>query len=175
MILCLWYKTAVPVFLERFVLAICAAGIIALIINPMKFDGTQRITLVIAIAFFAYFVAHTIYVTSKPPRDLSALKQRAIRLSNEILEFVADRERSNPPLPRIETWERDVDISTRFSIETMSQFSTKFGARLIATRNELAEQGLTDRELDSLYTHPTNPIGIRIVAERLGALAEKLP
>lgn len=172
----LWYKTAVPIFLERFVLAVCAAGIIALIINPMKFDNTQRATLSLAIVFFAYFVAHTVYVTAKPSKDLVALKERGSRLSTEILEFLADRRRSEPPYPNArETWGRDAEAMMRFSQETMNQFSVKFGARVIAMRDELLEQGLTDKELDSFYHHPTNQMGIHIVGERIGALAERLP
>jgi len=63
----------------------------------------------------------------------------------------------------------------RYMNQTMSIYSETFGAKVIAMRNELAYKGITDGQLDSFYEHPTNPIGIRIVAEHIGALAERLP
>jgi hypothetical protein len=51
-----------PVFLERFLLVCLAAGFIAVVItNPMSFDLAQRVTLGLAIFFFAGFVAYTIH------------------------------------------------------------------------------------------------------------------
>lgn len=47
-------------FLERFILALLVALAVALMFaNPFKFDRTQRITLMVAVVFLAYFVAHT--------------------------------------------------------------------------------------------------------------------
>jgi hypothetical protein len=49
-----------PIFLERFVLTILAAVATGVcLLNPFKFDTSQRVSLFLAIAFFAYFVAHT--------------------------------------------------------------------------------------------------------------------
>jgi hypothetical protein len=39
----------------------------------------------------------------------------------------------------------------------------------------LAQEGFKDAELDRFYQYPTNPIGIRIVGERIGMLAEQMP
>ena len=53
-----------PVFLERFVLTIFAAVFVTFIlVNPVEFDWTQRITLGVAIVALAYFVGHTIQKT----------------------------------------------------------------------------------------------------------------
>jgi hypothetical protein len=61
-----WYDTAVPVFLERFVLPLLATTLIGVIvINPLKFDGTQQVTLAIAIVALAFFVGHTVHKTNK--------------------------------------------------------------------------------------------------------------
>lgn len=103
------------------------------------------------------------------------LKTRALLLSAEILRFLAERQQQEPPMPRPETWNNDVDAMIRFHRETMSLYSQRFASRVIAFRDAFAQGGLVDRELDSFYEHPTNPIGIRIVGERIGALAEKLP
>jgi hypothetical protein len=66
----LWHKTAMPVFLERFVLsALAAAAILLIITNPMGLDTTQRVTGGLAIVFAAYFFAHTTWKHSHPDPD----------------------------------------------------------------------------------------------------------
>jgi hypothetical protein len=66
----------VPVFLERFVLPLLATTLIGVIvINPLKFDGTQQITLAIAIVALAFFVGHTVHKTNRQP----AVKESVIR------------------------------------------------------------------------------------------------
>jgi hypothetical protein len=62
------YNYFVPVFLERFLLTMLAALELAVITNPMSFDATQRITGGLAVAFFAYFVAHTVHKANNPPK-----------------------------------------------------------------------------------------------------------
>src|SRR5258708_39779522 len=67
----LWHKTAVPVFVERFMLPLFAGAVIVLALsNPMGFDRVQRITGTIAVIFAAYFFAHTIYKQSQPKQEL---------------------------------------------------------------------------------------------------------
>lgn len=58
----IWHETYVPIFIERFVLPILATAMIAVIIlNPLKLDLQQQISLAIAVIAFAYFVAHSVY------------------------------------------------------------------------------------------------------------------
>jgi hypothetical protein len=104
-----------------------------------------------------------------------SLKERAIHLSADILSFLTQRLASEPPLPRRETWEQDMQMEANYFKQTMAIYSQTFGAKVIAIHNELASKGITDRELDSSYENPINPNGIRTVAERIGALAERLP
>ncbi|HVG31994.1 MAG TPA: hypothetical protein VM911_02905 [Pyrinomonadaceae bacterium] len=60
-------------FIERYVLPVCAAAFIAVFfVNSMKFDWTQRITFGLAVCFFAYFVAHTAIRSNKQQADDSA-------------------------------------------------------------------------------------------------------
>ncbi len=57
-----------PIWLERFVLVVCAAAFIGIVVlNLMKLDWTQRITLGLAVVFFSYFISHTLYKQAKPP------------------------------------------------------------------------------------------------------------
>lgn len=108
------------------------------------------------------------------PQTQLTLKERGQNLSKEILEFLADRERSEPRSPHPETWNLDTELMRRHSRETMNQYSIKFASHVIAIRNELTSVNLKDEDLNRFYEHPTNPIGIRIVGERIGALSEKL-
>ena len=70
----LWHKSAVPTFIERFVLTIFAAVVVALIANRMGFDTTQRITGALTLIFAAYFLAHTLH---KLPPEVPPLPPRA--------------------------------------------------------------------------------------------------
>jgi len=66
----LWDNTAVPLFVERFILVVLAALFIAVAItNPMRLDTTQRVTAAVAIVFAAYFIAHTLYNQIQPKVD----------------------------------------------------------------------------------------------------------
>ena len=66
-------------WLERFIIPICAAILISLsILNPLKMDWRQRVSLGLAVAFFAYFVAHTLHRTdaaTDPNQEVKAALQ----------------------------------------------------------------------------------------------------
>ncbi len=67
-----WHISAVPIWLERYLLPVCAAASIGIIVlNPMNFDWTQRITLGVAIVAVSYFAAHTLH------------KQRSVQLPQQ--------------------------------------------------------------------------------------------
>jgi len=63
----IWHKSAVPLFAERFILAVLAVSFAAVTItNPMQLDRTQRVSAAFTIVFAAYFLAHTLYKNSHP-------------------------------------------------------------------------------------------------------------
>jgi len=106
------------------------------------------------------------------------IRSRALHLSDEILAFLARREATDPTmrLPRQgDDWHRNTQHLVDYSRETMATYSRLFGARVIAMRNEFLSRGFRDPELDQFYGHPTNPLGIRAVGERIGALARQIP
>lgn len=103
----------------------------------------------------------------------TGLKHEARELSQSVLRFLL--ERGSPRAPRSESWSADVQAMLAHFDETMRLYSLSLAPSVIAMRQRLAERGLIDGELDKFYEHPTNAIGIRIVGERLGALAERLP
>lgn len=106
--------------------------------------------------------------------DVAAFKASAEQLSRDILTFVADRHASEPPLLRPATGQADSDALLKYSTVTVDEFSRRFGARVIAATTAFHDLGIRDRELDAFYEHPTNPIGMRTVGERIGALASRL-
>jgi|ERR1039458_4482780 hypothetical protein len=64
---CLWHKSSVPLFIERFVLPLFATAVILLALsNPMGFDIQQRVSGALALICAAYFLAHTIHKRSLP-------------------------------------------------------------------------------------------------------------
>jgi len=57
-----------PIFLEKFVLPVLAAGLITVVIvNPFKFDWHQRISLLVCILAAAYFVGYSLYKSKPAP------------------------------------------------------------------------------------------------------------
>lgn len=98
----------------------------------------------------------------------------AISLSEEMFEFLHERDNDSPPAPNLETWLEDVKKITEFHHDTMNQYSVRFASKVREIRFQFADLGLHDDKLDSLYKNPANPIGIRRIAERIGFLAEEL-
>jgi len=114
---------------------------------------------------------------SKPITDQSALldlKRRASVLSAEILQFLTQRQSGEPPLPRPDTWDKDVSAEIQYMGQTMALYTQRFASSVIAIHDELAKSGFKDNELDRSYEHPTNPLGVQAVGEHLGALAEQI-
>ena len=104
------------------------------------------------------------------------LKIRANQLSKEMLEFIVVRQQYAPRIPNNqEEWNRDVEKIHSYFKETMSQYSLRFNTRVIAMRNELADKGLKDDSLDSVFDKPGNAMSIRFIAEGIKALANQLP
>ena len=84
----LWQETAVPVFLERYVLAVLGAlTILISVTNPMNFDPTQRITGCLAILFVAYFIGHTIH----SQRQVGQIDTSGLRHSREWLPLTPEQ------------------------------------------------------------------------------------
>jgi hypothetical protein len=112
---------------------------------------------------------------SAQSNHLQLLKYNTAELSRDILTFLADRQVNDPPLPRRETWDKDIQAMVNYTNQTISLYYVRFGSKVIAAYKELKKYKYTDTQLDLFSEHPTNPIGMRIVAEHLGALAEQIP
>jgi hypothetical protein len=109
------------------------------------------------------------------------LKHRALELADEILSLLIVRQANEPafslrvsPIDPV-AWKAEIQAQTAYMWETMNSYSRNLAARVIVMRKEFAEHGLRDEKLDEQSEYPTNPIGIRLVAEHLAALAYRLP
>lgn len=81
-------------WLERYVLPICATVVFGLtILNPLKLDWQQRISLAIAISAIAYFVGHTlrkpVTVPTPPDPRISFLEQQVQSLQSQQQQLAA--------------------------------------------------------------------------------------
>ena len=101
------------------------------------------------------------------------LTEKTFKLSNEILLFLKEREENEPNI-NFKNWENSTNEILFYSSETMNLYSVKFSSKVMLARDQFKEKGFTDSELDKFYEHPVNQIGIRIVGERLGLIANKL-
>ena len=111
-----------------------------------------------------------------PARLPSAdLKRHVLKVSNDILAFLDEWNRNEPPSPTPETWNAAIEAGMQYSRRRMDAYSSQFSSTVLHLRHELAKRGLYDRELDSFADFPTNPIGVRFVGQHLGALARQLP
>jgi hypothetical protein len=106
------------------------------------------------------------------------LKRQAIDLSNEVLSFLLSRETppgygqggyGEGPFGGKPADTKDYDA------QTMRSYFDAFQIRVDRMHDELKKHGLTDPEFDTEYAHTVNTYSIRTVAERIAALAKKLP
>ena len=89
----MWHNSAMTLFLERFVLVIFAATFLALVVvNNLKFDWTQRITLGVFLVAGAYFTAHTIHRLRESPAAPVASPELSseIGIRTRIAALIAD-------------------------------------------------------------------------------------
>jgi hypothetical protein len=107
----------------------------------------------------------------------STLKNRALDLSDEILQFLVSRQVS-PGYGQGGYGSGEfggIDTSTEaYQKQTVEMFTATFLDRVTAIRDALAEQGLTDKQLDAEYRNPMNAYSIKTIAQQIASLAEKL-
>jgi hypothetical protein len=119
-------------------------------------------------------------VRAHQPENTSSisLKKRALDLSDELLQFLVNRQIA----PRYgqggfgEGGFGGTDTEAEaYQKQTVEMYAGAFQTRVIAMRDAFAKHGLKDIQLDSEYKSPANAYSIRTIAERIGAVAEKLP
>jgi hypothetical protein len=107
-------------------------------------------------------------------------------MSANLADFVGERERYDPinrikmPGPnwddgrKHEEWEEQTQELLGYSSATMDIYRKRFARKVIHLIEEAQKLGYRDKELDSVYKHPTNKLGIGILSDRMGALSLRM-
>jgi hypothetical protein len=137
----LWHKTAVPVWLERFVLAVFATAFGGIVIlNTMKLDATQRWMIGIAIASTAYLVAHTLHKEKQPEVKVPMSQRVAVSVVQIVFVRPADAPRPDVPLVADRPFVLDVTFHSRGSAANNVAISAELAIASAATEDEDQEQ-----------------------------------
>lgn len=103
------------------------------------------------------------------------LKRECERVSQDMLQFMVDREAAQPDLPMGKrNWNLQTNDLIRHSQLSVSLFHQRFGAKMVWLRDELSKREYDVSELDRYANFAVNPFAMREVAQRLGAIAEQL-
>jgi len=107
-------------------------------------------------------------------------------MSASLADFVGERGRSDPvnrikmPRPnwdderRHEEWEDRTQELMEYASETVRIYRRRFAAKVNYLVREARKLGYEDEELDSLYKHPTNRLGIEVLSDKMGALSLRM-
>ena len=121
---------------------------------------------------------------TRPPNvPKQDLRTRGLVLSKDILEFLADRQRTAPAMtiPHVLTSSPALASQTPpYMKETLAQFAQRFQPRIANIRDELLSVGLKDGSLDLAANDPTGMYGdthtfIRNVGDAIRNLVLELP
>ncbi len=101
------------------------------------------------------------------------LRTQVVSLSSDIVAFAEERNRLMPVEGK-PNWDEYTRTLGRLTDETLSLYTQRYALRVAKARREFARRGLTDDQLDKFYDRPKTPLAIRMVSERLEALARQL-
>jgi hypothetical protein len=152
----------------------------AVLTSRHTFDRERRLgAVVLLVATGMGWYAGRLWIHEKQFDDLvreqkADLELRIVEIAGDIVNFLRERGRTAPPHPSPATWQRDVDALLRYEAETSSLYERRFGPQVRKTRDILALERLTDRDLDAFYRRPANAFQINVIAEKLIALARRL-
>ena len=102
--------------------------------------------------------------------DVNALKQHCRQISEEILEFLANRETSAPKVtPTPNLWQATNFEKLRRDAETLALAQERFSSRVMELSAALRQEGYCDAEFEALLRQPPNQTSLRNIAENLRA------
>lgn len=143
-----WYKACVPLWIERYLIPICAAIVFGLVVlNPLKFDWQQRIALLVAISAFAYFLAHTVHkpkastvAQAAPPAD-----PRIEVLEQQIKDIQSRQQKERDEAEAIR--KKQTEIRDRLSelVTEGVHFRDEWQSAIRANQSELLQRPLVGR------------------------------
>lgn len=139
-----------------------------------RFDGVQSLILDVQ---RAQTRIATLSLTPYPKSSPLNLKSEALTLSYDILIFLTQRETgASLSFFKVRYWlaAPDIKYQMQYEEQTMAMFSERFGARVVQIHDAFANLGFRDDGLDRVYNHPTNLYEVRVIAQRIGGLAEQI-
>ena len=133
-----------------------------------------------------FFVGALVYMGANAhPVAASSLADRAQGLHDDLYEFIAQRRREDPhlmlltqggflePQDRRRQGHEAAAMSIIYNRETMIHYSRQFAGRASAIYYEALEAGLVGEDFRGMIEAPTNMFGLEIVAQEMGAIAQK--
>ena len=107
-------------------------------------------------------------------------------MSASLADFAGERRRDDPinrikmPKPnwddnrKHEEWEDQTQELIEYGSATMDIYRRRFASKVTHLVEEARKLGYQDKEIDSLYKHPTNRLGIEMLSDRMGALSLRM-
>ena len=158
----------------------CATVLTALVAMHDRMDRPGRLLAVVLLGATAMaWYSGRLWVHEKlfdylVGQQKAELEWRAVELSGGLANFLRSRAAAGPPQPRPETWDRDENAVLTYEQETSLLYEAEYGMQVRRTRDLFALRGLTDRDLDAFYRHPSSAFEIGVIARRLAVLAHRL-
>jgi len=107
------------------------------------------------------------------PNGRETLKRDAAGLSHAILEFLV-KQKVQPGYGQGGFGVGTFGGGPVAEQQTMEKYKRSYESEVIELRNRFAKLGMTDPELEDEYLKPLNSYALRSIAERLGALSDRL-
>lgn len=135
----------------------------------MNLAVLRRWKLLVAVLFLLLLGAE-VHVLIRSEKT-QMLARRAQGTAAQLVDFAQARAQLTERRPdeSFDQYSRRVSAE---NAETQSLYSKQFYGQVAQLREEFAQRGVRDQELDQFYREPNVPIGIREVGERLSALAD---
>ena len=107
--------------------------------------------------------------------NVNELKQHCRQISEEIIEFLADRETSAPKVTLApHPWQATNFEKLRHVAETLSLYQERFSAKVRELSEALRQEGYRDAEFEALLKQQPDPRSLRAIAEKLKGLSGHL-
>lgn len=101
------------------------------------------------------------------------LIKEARETARGLATFTIERQRAEPPID-FDNWQGSTRAMIRYASETQNLYARDYAGKVAHLREEFLKRNLKDKNLDQFVEHPTNYIGLRLLAGSLARLAEDL-
>ena len=122
----------------------------------------------------------------QPKMEDDELKKMINELIDDVSRFMLDRKNRDPVYrsrrmrvtddeeEKRRRWDEYGQEMTRYSNETMSEFTSRFIQRIALIREELAQRGIEDAELERSFELRVNQFAIQTIIAKLAEMSAKI-